>query len=76
MNVLAIPASNSRNGINRQLMAHAARLLEGGLVPDATVELLDLNDYEMPIYSEERQAENGIPQLARRSTTRSVPPTQ
>lgn len=65
MKILAIPATNSRNGLNRQLLGHAARLLEGGLVPGAEIEMLDLNDYEMPIYSDERLAEHGIPELAR-----------
>ena len=66
MRVLAIPASNSRHGINRQIIDYAAQLLEDGLVPDAEVEILDLNDYEMPIYSAERQEENGIPEPAAR----------
>ena len=66
MKILAIPATNSRNGINRQLLGYAARLLEDGLVPNAEVEILDINDYEMPIYSTERHEKNGIPEQARR----------
>lgn len=66
MKILAIPATNSRNGINRQLLGHAARLLQDGLVPDAEVEILDLNDYEMPIYSTEREQDNGVPEQAQR----------
>lgn len=66
MKILAIPATNSRNGINRQLIGYATRLLEDGLVADAQVEVIDLNDYEMPIYSEERQQELGVPEPARR----------
>ena len=54
MRVLAIPASNSRNGLNRQIIGHAAQLLEDGLIGDVEVEILDLNDYEMPIFSVER----------------------
>ncbi len=46
MKVLAFGASNSRESINSTLAAYAA-----GLVNDATVELLDIHDYEMPIYS-------------------------
>ncbi len=64
MKILAIPATNSPNGRNRRLVEHAARLLESGLVVDAEVEVLDLNEYEMPIYSVERQEENGIPERA------------
>ena len=64
MKILAIPASNSRNSLNRQLLGYATKLIEGGLVADATVEMLDLNDYEMPIFSVDREQENGIHELA------------
>lgn len=64
MRILAIPATNSRDGLNRRLLGHAARLLQDGLVPDAEVEILDLNDYEMPIYSKERQQDHGVPEPA------------
>ncbi len=66
MKVLAIPASNSRNGLNRRIVSYAARLLEGGLVADAEVEIVDLNDYEMPIFSVERHEDGGVPEPARR----------
>ena len=66
MKILAIPATNSRNGLNRQIIASAARLLEGGLVADAEVEILDLNDYEMPIFSVERHESGGVPEAAQR----------
>ena len=57
--ILAFGASSSRNSINKQLATYAASLFR-----DATVEVLDLNDYEMPIYSIDKEKENGIPQLA------------
>jgi chromate reductase len=56
MKVLAFGASNSRESINGTLAAYAA-----GLVDDATVELLDIHDYEMPIYSIDREKEMGQP---------------
>jgi chromate reductase len=59
MKVLAFGASNSRDSINSTLAAYAA-----GLVNEATVELLDIHDYEMPIYSIEREKEMGQPALA------------
>ncbi len=64
MQILTIPASNSRNGINRQLIDYSTRLIEGGLVPDATVATLDLNEYELPIFSIERQEADGVPAKA------------
>lgn len=57
--ILAFGASNSTKSINKQLAAYAANLFE-----NAAVELLDLNDYEMPIYSMDREKKDGIPQLA------------
>jgi len=57
--ILAFGASNSTKSINKQLASYAANLFKNN-----TVELLDLNDYEMPIYSIDRENKLGIPQLA------------
>ncbi len=59
MKVLALAASSSRQSINKQLANYAA-----GLLTDAEIELLDINDYEMALYSSDREEESGIPQLA------------
>lgn len=59
MKILAFAASNSRTSINKSLVTYAANLVEG-----AEVEILDLNDYEMPIYSSDRENESGIHPLA------------
>lgn len=56
MKILAIGASNSANSINRALATYAA-----SLVADAEVEVLDINDYEMPIFSPEREDMLGHP---------------
>ncbi|WP_023602794.1 NADPH-dependent FMN reductase [Aliivibrio logei] len=61
MKVLALAASNSSTSINKQLAVYAA-----GLVPNAEVEVLDLNDFEMPIFSEDKEKELGQPELAQR----------
>lgn len=58
--ILAFGASNSRKSINKQLANYAAHQ-----IVDADVSLLDLNDFEMPIYSIDREKETGIPDLAR-----------
>lgn len=57
--ILAIGASSSRQSINQQLANYVASQVKG-----AEVNLLDLNDYEMPIYSIDREKEGGIPALA------------
>ncbi|MFA0348727.1 NADPH-dependent FMN reductase [Vibrio sp. 10N.222.55.C6] len=61
MKVLAIGATNSTTSINQQLAAYTAGLVEG-----AQVEVLDLNDFEMPIYSEKREQDSGVYQHAQR----------
>ena len=57
--IIAFGASSSKNSINKQLAIYAANLFS-----NATVELLDLNNYEMPIYSVDREKEKGIHSLA------------
>lgn len=59
MKIIAFAASSSRNSINQKLVRYAA-----GLVANADVEMLDLNDYELPLFSEEKEKELGQPQLA------------
>lgn len=59
--ILAFGASISRQSINSQLAQFAAAQFE-----NAQTELLDLNDYEMPIYSEDREQTSGIPEQAKR----------
>lgn len=62
--VLAFAASNSASSINRKLVEHAARTFKADFMPDVVIETLDLNDYEMPIYSQAREQESGIPAKA------------
>jgi chromate reductase len=59
MNLLAFAASSSKKSINKQLATYAA-----GLVDSANVEVLDLNDYELPLFSEDKEVEIGQPALA------------
>ncbi|MEH8015704.1 NAD(P)H-dependent oxidoreductase [Rheinheimera muenzenbergensis] len=58
MRVLAFAASNNPQSINQQLALSVARLL-----PQAQVVTLNIDDYELPIYSERREAELGKPAL-------------
>ncbi|WP_158969272.1 NADPH-dependent FMN reductase [Paraglaciecola sp. L3A3] len=59
MKILAFAASNSSQSINKALATYAAQLI------DAETEIVDLNNYEMPIYSSDREEASGIPQLAK-----------
>ena len=64
MKILAFAASNSRQSINGQLVRHACNVLTTEIALDAQIEFLDLNDYEMPIYSIDREKASGIPEAA------------
>lgn len=57
--IIAFGASSSKNSINRQLAIFAANQFQ-----NASVEILDLNNYEMPIFSVDKEKENGIHPLA------------
>jgi len=57
--IVAFGASNSKQSINKKLANFAAHQVTG-----TEVQLLDLNDFEMPIYSVDREKESGIPALA------------
>jgi len=63
--VLVFAASNSSTSINKSLVTHAANVLKNELIPAVEITLLDLNDYEMPIYSSDREKDDGIPELAK-----------
>lgn len=58
MKILAFGASNSLQSINQQFAIWAAQQ-----APGATVETLSIHDYELPIYSPEREKEMGQPAL-------------
>jgi len=60
VNVVAFAASSSRKSINKKLASYAASLLD-----DASVEVLDLNDYELPLFSTDLEERLGQPELAK-----------
>lgn len=57
--IIAFAGSSSKTSINKQLVTYAANQFE-----NASVEVLDLNDYEMPVFSVDKEKVNGIHQLA------------
>lgn len=59
MKVLALGATNSKNSINKMLATYTAKKISNN------VEVIDLNDYEMDIYSVDREQQNGIPSKAK-----------
>lgn len=57
--IIAFAGSSSKTSINKQLVTYAAHQFE-----NASVEVLDLNDYEMPIYSVDKEKDSGVHSLA------------
>lgn len=57
--IIAFGASTSKNSINKALAQYATTKID-----NANIEILDLNDFEMPIYSIDRENESGIHELA------------
>lgn len=64
MKLIAFAASSSKHSINKQLVTHAAQVVKVELPQFTDIEILDLNDYEMPIYSIDKENDTGIPALA------------
>lgn len=61
MKLMAISASNSRASINRSLVSYATDRLRGILEINPDIDVPDLNEFEMPLYSIDRENETGIP---------------
>jgi len=57
--ILAFGGSNSIHSINKKFATFAANQIK-----NVEVSILDLNDFEMPLYSIDREKESGIPDLA------------
>src|SRR5688572_19971399 len=60
MKILAFGGSSSTTSINKQFAKYASGLFEGG-----EVDLIDLNDYELPLFSVDREKVIGQPEIAR-----------
>ncbi|RKS14820.1 NADPH-dependent FMN reductase [Flavobacterium sp. 120] len=60
MKIIAFGGSPSKNSINKKLATYAANLFE-----NAEVEVLDLNDYQMPIFTVDIEKEIGQHELAK-----------
>jgi len=63
MKLLAFAASSSSKSINKQLATYAASQVKHS--DGVEVEILDINDYEMPLFSQDKEAVLGQPQQAK-----------
>ncbi|WP_282162418.1 NADPH-dependent FMN reductase [Ulvibacterium marinum] len=59
--VVTIVGSNSQKSINKLLIAYVANLLK-----EVEIVTIDLNDYILPIYGVDFEAENGVPTAVKR----------
>ncbi len=59
--IITIAGSNSQNSINKSLLSYTIQLLE-----NVEIISIDLNDYVLPIYGVDFEAENGIPTAIKR----------
>ncbi len=60
MKIIAFGGSNSKHSINKRLATYASSLFE-----NADVEVLDLNDFAMPLFSVDLEKEVGQHELAK-----------
>ncbi|MDG1750476.1 MAG: NAD(P)H-dependent oxidoreductase [Thalassotalea sp.] len=60
MKLLAFAASSNSKSINKLLASYAA-----SLIGNADVDILDINDYEMPLFSQDKEAILGQPDEAK-----------
>ena len=63
MKLLAFAASSSSKSINKQLVTYAASQVKHTY--GVEVEILDINDYEMPLFSQDKEEVLGQPQQAK-----------
>jgi chromate reductase, NAD(P)H dehydrogenase (quinone) len=61
MKIIAFGASSSKQSINKIFATFAAHQFEA-----SKIEVLDLNDYPLPLYSVDIEKETGIPENAKR----------
>ncbi|MDG5491858.1 NADPH-dependent FMN reductase [Psychroserpens sp. SPM9] len=57
--IITFAGSNSKDSINKKLAVYASSLIE-----DVEVTVLDLNDFELPLYGIDYEIEHGIPDNA------------
>lgn len=59
--ILAFAGTNSKLSINKQLVTYASSLIK-----EHKIEIIDLNDFELPVFSIDLEKEKGFPENALR----------
>ncbi|MEM9103926.1 MAG: NAD(P)H-dependent oxidoreductase [Pseudomonadota bacterium] len=60
MKIFAIAATNHKDSINKKLLQYVSTLCE----EETDIEICDLLDYELPLYRQDREQDDGIPAKA------------
>jgi chromate reductase, NAD(P)H dehydrogenase (quinone) len=60
MKIVGFAATSHKKSINYQIVRYAC-----GFLKNHKVEILDLNDYELPLYSQDKEQEIGHPKIAK-----------
>lgn len=60
MKIIAFGATHSKKSINKQFATYATTQF-----PEASVEVLDLNDFELPLFTVDLEKEKGYPEAAK-----------
>lgn len=61
MKILAFAASNSTQSINKMLVTSVTKYYKA---TDDIIEIIDLNDFEMPLFSQDTELKDGVPMNA------------
>lgn len=61
MKILAFAGSNSSDSINKRLVTSVSKYYKE---KEDEIQILDLNDFEMPLFSKDKEKKDGIPDLA------------
>ncbi|MEM8845027.1 MAG: NAD(P)H-dependent oxidoreductase [Pseudomonadota bacterium] len=64
MKILAFAATNHKKSINRKLLIYCIKHLKTHICTDAKVDLIDLINYELELYRQDREEAFGIPDKA------------
>lgn len=65
MNILAFGASNKKQSINKQFASFVAYRFAELHHQDSHIDIIDLNDYEMPLFNEDKQKISDVPIAAK-----------
>ena len=61
MKVFAFAATNHKQSINKQLLEYTVSVFQENADQEVDAEIVDLVDYELPLFRQDREEQDGIP---------------